>query len=649
MNYLTAENLSKSFGEKPLFTNINISLSENQKTALIAANGSGKTTLLKILASKETTETGIVTSRNGITIGYLEQDPSLVSTATIRENLFMSDNKMLQLIGEYEEALFISESFHKNAGENANNTNHELEAINEKLHNLMHQMDDMNAWSYEAKVSEVMGKLNIHDLNVMVASLSGGQRKRIALAKLLIEEPDLLLLDEPTNHLDLDMIEWLENYLKRLRKTLLLITHDRYFLDSVCDTILELDNGKIYQYKGNYTYFLEKKEERRMMAEAEMDKTQNLFRRELDWMRKQPKARTTKQKARIDSFHDTEEKVSNRVEEKRMSITMQMNRMGSKILELENVCKQYGDKILLKDFSHTFKRGEKIGILGRNGTGKSTLLKMIMNEVKPDKGRIKSGETIVFGYYSQDGLQLKEDKRVIEVAKDICEYVETGNGSYLTAAQFLQHFNFDYSKQHTYVSKLSGGERRRLHLLTIILKNPNFLILDEPTNDLDIITLNILEEFLDGYQGCLLMVTHDRYFMDRLVDHVFVFSGNGNVRDIHGNYTEYRLLLEEEKAQATAIGTKKQEVLNEEVKPVAKVNMASVSAPKKLSFKQKHELEQLEKEMEQLEQTKKQLVEKLSSGTLPHPELLLFSKQFDEVSKTIDQKTERWMELSELA
>lgn len=631
MNYLTAENLGKSFGVKPLFTNISLSLSENQKTALIAANGSGKTTLLKILAGKETTESGQVVVRKGITVGYLEQDPALVANATIRENLFMSDNKMLQLIGEYEVALLMSET---NSGDTA------------ELESLMHQMDDMNAWDYEAKVSEVMGKLNIHDLNQTVENLSGGQRKRIALAKLLIEEPDLLLLDEPTNHLDLDMIEWLESYLKRLRKTLLLITHDRYFLDNVCDTILELDNGEIFQYKGNYSYFLEKKEERRMMLASEMDKAQNLFRRELEWMRKQPKARTTKQKARIDSFYDTEEKVSNKVEEKKMSITMQMNRMGSKILELENVCKQYGDKVLLKDFSHTFKRGEKIGILGRNGTGKSTLLKMIMNEVRPDKGRIKSGETIVFGYYSQDGLIMKEDKRLIDVAKEICEYVDTGGGNYLPVAQFLQHFNFDYQKQHTFVSKLSGGEKRRLYLMTILLKNPNFLILDEPTNDLDIVTLNILEDFLANYQGCLLMVTHDRYFMDRLVDHVFVFPGNGIVRDIHGNYTEYRLLLEEEKREALA---KEKPKVVENLEPAKSGKLDFKGTPvKKLSFKQKHEFEQLEKEMEQLEILKQTLIEKLGSG-LPHIELQLATKQYDEVVKTIDDKTMRWLELAEMA
>ncbi|MEO8146576.1 MAG: ABC-F family ATP-binding cassette domain-containing protein [Bacteroidia bacterium] len=640
MNYLTAENLSKSYGVSPLFTDISISLSENQKTALIAANGSGKTTLLKILAGKETSDTGIVTCRNGITIGYLEQDPQLVNTATIRENLFMGDNKVLQLIGDYEDALFLSER-------SAEEVTHDRAANDHRLQELMQQMTDMHAWDYEAKVSEVMGKLNIHDLNILAGSLSGGQRKRVALAKLLIEEPDLLLLDEPTNHLDLEMIEWLENYLKRLRKTVLLITHDRYFLDSVCDTILELDNGKMYQYKGNYVYYLEKKEERRAMMESELEKAQNLYRRELDWMRRQPKARTTKQKARIDSFYDTEDKANATVDNKRMNITMQMSRMGSKILELENVCKQFGDKVLLKDFSHIFKKGEKVGILGPNGSGKSTLLKMIMQELKPDKGRIKAGDTIVFGYYSQDGLIIKEDKRVIEVARDICDYVDTGGGSYLTVAQFLQHFKFDYQKQHTYVSKLSGGEKRRLHLLTIILSNPNFLILDEPTNDLDIVTLNLLEEFLEAYSGCLIMVTHDRYFMDRLVDHVFVFTGNGKIRDIHGNYTEYRLLLEEEKERSEKENIKPAKV---EVKEKAVDNDANKNQkPKTLSFKQKHELKEIEKELEKLEATKTHLMEKLNGGDLPHAELLLFSKQFAEISKAIDEKTEKWLELSEVS
>lgn len=641
MNYLTAENLRKSYGETPLFTGISISLSENQKTALIAANGSGKTTLLKILAGKETPDTGIVTYRNGITMGYLEQDPQLVNAATIRENLFMSDNKVLQLIGEYEEALLKSEGEHETEG-----THHPASS----LAMLMQQMTDLHAWDYEAKVSEVMGKLNIHDLGLAVSSLSGGQRKRIALAKLLIEAPDLLLLDEPTNHLDLEMIEWLENYLKRLRKTVLLITHDRYFLDSVCDTIVEMDNGKLYKYKGNYLHFLEKKEERRMNQESELDKARNLYRRELDWMRKQPKARTSKQKARIDSFYETEEKANAAVESGMKNITMQMNRMGSKILELENVCKQYDKKVLLKDFSHIFKKGEKAGLLGPNGSGKSTLLKMIMQEVKPDKGRIKQGDTIVFGYYSQDGLQLKEDKRVIEVAREICDYVSTGNGTAMSVEQFLKHFKFDYQKQHTYVSNLSGGEKRRLHLLTVLLSNPNFLILDEPTNDLDIVTLNLLEEFLAGYTGCLLMVTHDRYFMDRLVDHVFVFTGNGNIRDIHGNYTEYRQLIEAEKATDAKDGISqpesrnRSEALREDIEAAGK---NKIQKPKAASFRQKHEMTQLEKELEALEEIKKQFLEKLNSGNLSHQQLLDISNRFAEVSKIIDQKTERWIDLSD--
>ncbi len=642
MNYLTAEHLGKSYGINPLFSDISISLSENQKTALIASNGSGKTTLLKILAGKEIADAGTVTIRNGITLGYLEQDPYLDEAATIRENLFMSENKVLQLIGEYEEALYLDEKILK-TGDSVYEANHQ------KLQELMQKMTDAHAWDYESKVSEVMGKLNIHDLDEVVRNLSGGQRKRIALAKLLIEEPDLLLLDEPTNHLDLDMIEWLENYLKRLRKTVLLITHDRYFLDSICDTILELENQKLYQYKGNYAYYLEKKEERRAVTEAELDKTRNLYRRELDWMRRQPKARTTKQKARIDSFYETEEKAKTVVDSKRMSITMQMNRMGSKILELENVCKQFGDKVLLKDFSHIFKRGEKVGILGPNGSGKSTLLKMIMQQLKPDKGRIKAGETIVFGYYSQDGQQLKGDKTVIEVVREICDYVDTGGGSYLNVSQFLQHFKFDYQKQHTPVSKLSGGEKRRLYLITILIANPNFLILDEPTNDLDILTLNLLEEFLEGYQGCLIMVTHDRYFMDRLVDHVFVFAGNGVVRDIHGNYTEYRMLIDEEREKLRAADKQLSGKAGGKIVSETDTPDKGTATIKKLTYKQKQELEQIETELTALEQQKNELMEHMGNSNLQHDELHKLSVLFAEVSETIDQKTLRWLELSELA
>jgi ATP-binding cassette subfamily F protein uup len=627
MNYLTSESLCKAYNETPLFENLNISLAANQKMALIAANGSGKTTLLRILAGKESPDRGKVTMRNGITLGYLEQQPEFHPDSMVMDCIFKSDHPVLHALGEYEKCL--------DQGENAD---HNL------MQELIDKIDSLQAWDFESKAHEILGKLGIHDLEKQIKHLSGGQKKRVALAKLLVEEPDLLLLDEPTNHLDLDMIEWLENYLRTLNKTVLLVTHDRYFLDNVCDTISELDKGKLFTYTGSYKYYLEKKNERELQEASEMEKTKNIYRRELDWMRKQPKARTTKQKARIDSFEEVEEKVNSKRIEDKMSLTMQMQRMGSKILELENICKSYADKTLLKDFSYTFKRGEKIGIVGKNGVGKSTLLNMIMGTIKPDKGRIKQGETILFGYYSQDGIQLKDDKRVIDVVKDIAEYVETskGKGKWINASQFLTHFNFSGSKQHAFVSKLSGGEKRKLYLLTILIKNPNFLILDEPTNDLDIVTLNILEDFLQEYEGCILMVTHDRYFMDKLVDHVFVFEGEGKIKDIHGNYTDYR--------NEAPVGNRQSTVSNIQL---SKDNNIKVSAKKNdekrkgLTFKEKKELETLEKELSILEKQKEELIVNLSNGNLAHDELQNYSMKYNELLKSIDTKTARWLELSE--
>ena len=528
MNLFTAEGISKAFNEKPLFSKIDISLSEGQKMALIAANGSGKTTLMKIIAGKEVADEGIVSFRKDLRVGYLEQDPQFPPTASVMDCIFEPGHPVLHAIGEYEQII--------NSGE---------EIDPGKLQIAMDAIDSLNGWDYEARAAEVLGKLGIHQLDKETKLMSGGQKKRMALARLLIDDHDVLLLDEPTNHLDLDMIEWLEQYIKRLNKSIILISHDRYFLDNVCNVIVEIDDSNVYTYNGNYAYYMEKKDEREEQTKSTVDKARNLYKRELEWMRRQPKARTTKSKSRQDSFYDTEKVAKGKRAEDKLQMTMQMNRLGSKILELENVCKSYDGKVLLKDFSYTFIKGEKIGIIGRNGAGKSTLLNMIMELAKPDKGRVKTGETVVFGYYSQQGMNLPEDKRVIDVAKDIAEYVETGNGNYIGVSQFLNHFLFTGAKQHVYVSKLSGGEKKRLYLMTILLKNPNFLILDEPTNDLDIVTLNILEEFLEGYKGCLLMVTHDRYFMDRLVDHVFVFDGDGEIKDIHGNYTEYRSIIEE--------------------------------------------------------------------------------------------------------
>ena len=622
MNILTAESLSKSFIETPLFENISLSLGYKQKAALIAANGTGKTTLLKILAGKETPDSGQVSIRNGIKLGYLEQDPQPDESLTIKESLFFSDNPVMRLIGEYEYLLV--------KGEQADPA--ELQRITARL-------DELNAWGYEAKATEILGMLDIHDLDKTIGQLSGGQRKRLALAHLLIEEPDLFILDEPTNHLDLDMIEWLEKYLGRLNKTMLIVTHDRYFLDGVCDSIYELENGRIYLHKGNYAYFLEKKHDREFREGREVDKASNLYRTELEWMRRQPKARSTKQKARIDSFYDLEKKAQGARNDAKMNITMQMARMGSKILEFENICKSYDNKVLFQNFSYTFKRGEKIGILGRNGSGKSTLLNIIMDKVKPDQGRIRTGETMVYGYYSQEGIVLKEDKRVIDVVKDIAEYVETGNGNWMGVSQFLNHFLFTGSKQHTLVSKLSGGEKRRLYLLTILLKNPNFLILDEPTNDLDIATLNLLEEFLAGYQGCMLLVTHDRYFMDKLVDHVFVLEGDGKIRDIHCNYSGYREMLVHQKNDHA-----------KPEKPLKPVRSETETTRKKgLSFRDKKELEETEALIEKLEERKKILLETMNDPQAGHEKIHASSMEFGLLEKELKVRQERWFELAALA
>lgn len=617
MNYLAAEGLSKAYTEKPLFDGISISLQKNQKMALIAANGTGKSTLLKILAGREYPDSGTVSLRNGIVIGYLEQDPDLSADVSVIDALFDSSNPVMKTLAEYEIMVALGD-----------------QADTGKMQSLIDRIDSLHAWDYEARAREILSKLGIHDLEQKCGTLSGGQKKRVALARLLIEEPDLLLLDEPTNHLDLDMIEWLENYLQNLRKTVLMISHDRYFVDRVCDVIAELDRHKVHLYKGNYAYYLEKKEEREFREGREIDKARNLMRTELEWMRRQPQARGTKQKARVDSFYRLEDKANSGKVNEKMNITMQMSRMGSKILELENVCKSFGDKVLFNNFSHIFKRGEKIGIVGKNGSGKSTLLNMIMGRVKPDAGKIRSGETMVFGYYHQDGLQLPADKRVIDVVRDIAEYVETGNGNYLNVSQFLNHFQFTGTKQHQPVSRLSGGEKRRLYLLTIFLRNPNFLILDEPTNDLDIVTLNLLEDFLQGYEGCMLLVTHDRYFMDRLVDHVFVMQGDGKVKDIHGNYTEYREWLRTQPA-----GSKSVKQASEPKK--------SKSPQVKLTYREKQELETLESGIADLEREKKEIEVLMANGNTDADTLRKASLRYNEILEMTELKTIRWIELSD--
>jgi len=624
MNILTAESLAKAYRSAPLFCDLNISININEKAALIGTNGSGKSTLLKILAGHESPDSGKVTVRGGLRIGYLEQVPEFDEAHTVKESIFQSTHPVLNLLGEYEKLL--------EEGEKA-----DIAA----LQRVSTEIDAMGAWNTEHHAREILSKLEIHDLNKPVKFLSGGERRRVALTRLLITHPDLLLLDEPTNHLDLDMIEWLEDYLKSLNKSMILVTHDRYFLDMVCNKILQLENGRIFSYAGNYTWYLQKQQERKDVQAAEIDRAVNLYKRELEWMRKQPKARTTKQKARIDSFYETEKKVKSEKTETELNISMQMERMGSKILEMEYVCKSFGEKKIAENFIYTFKRGEKAGIIGRNGSGKTTFLKMILGLEKPDKGKIRKGETIRFGYYSQDGMKLNEDLRVIDVVREIAEYVEVkkDSGKWMSVTRLLNHFKFSNEKQQTFIKNLSGGEKRRLYLLMILIRNPNFLILDEPTNDFDINTLNVLEDYLEGYEGCILLVTHDRYLMDRVAEHVFVFEGDGKIRDVPGNYTDYHLLKEMEQKS----------IFENKLPHTTKITDARKSAavPIGLSFKERRELEYLEKELEALEQKKMKLIEAMNNTSSGFERISEISRQFNETEKLIESKSARWIELTE--
>ena len=629
MNYLSIENLSKHFGDVVLFEKLVFGLSKGDKVALIARNGAGKSSLLKILSGRDEADEGNVVARDGIKIGFLEQHPEFNEDLSIQEVIGSGRSQLLQVIGDYEKALekqsvnFSSDS----------QRNFELASA---------EMDKHNAWDYERRMKQILSRFNIIDLDQRVNTLSGGQKKRLALAFVLLDEPDLLLLDEPTNHLDIKMIEWLEKYLESASVTLLMVTHDRYFLDNVCNQILELTDGNLYRHYGNYTYFLEKKAEREEAQNVEIGKARKLMKQELEWMRRSPKARTTKSKSRIDSFYKTADKASSGKVNKDINLDVNMSRVGGKILELRKLNKCYGDIKIIQDFEYTFKKGERIGIVGGNGVGKSSFLNMITGKEQADSGNVAVGETIVFGYYSQQGIQFKEDQRVIDVLKDIAEVVVTGKGTKLSVSQFLQFFMFTPVMQQNYVANLSGGERRRLYLLTVLIKNPNFLILDEPTNDLDIETLNRLEEFLMNYGGCLILVSHDRYFIDRLVDHMFVFKGNGEIKDFYGNYSEYHLLEEEnlrkervkknaEKANTT-VGNDKGE---------------SASKKTKLTYKERLEYESLEKEIEDLEQEKGELENKMNSVVDDYEALQKHSARIGELIELIDNKTFRWMELDE--
>ncbi len=630
MHYVSVEGLSKSYGIKPLFKNISFHVEEGDKIALVAKNGTGKSTLLKIISGAETAESGKVWVHKDVTVALFEQDPAFLETKSILDNIFHHNHPVINAIKEYEAASDAEDA--------------------DRIGNAIVLLDELNAWDFDTKVKQILGKLNIHHLNQLAGTLSGGQRKRVALAKTLIDigfehKHVLLIMDEPTNHLDVEMVEWLEHYLNQEKVTLLMVTHDRYFLDAVCNEILEIEGENLYVYKGDYENFMERKAARIESEAASIDKAKNLFRKELEWMRKQPKARTTKSKSRQDNFYLVEAKAKQKIEDERVQLQVKMTRLGGKVAELKKVYKKYGDKVILRGFDYTFKKGDRIGVVGKNGAGKSTFLNILQGLEPADSGKINIGDTVVFGNYSQQGLEIKEDKRVIEFVKDIAEHFPLADGSSLSAAQFLQLFLFTPDQQYTYISKLSGGEKRRLHLLSILFRNPNFLILDEPTNDLDLQTLGVLENFLSDYQGCIIIVSHDRYFMDRLVDHLFVFQGDGDIRDFPGNYSQYRLALKDDEKLSGA-GTEMSDSRQKEI-----LNPPTVAAPeekRKASFKEKREFELLEKEIADLTKEKEIVTEKLNSGTTPFEELQKLSSRIGELTELMDAKELRWLELSEL-
>ena len=621
MNFLTVENISKSYGELVLFSDISFGINKDQKIALIAKNGSGKTSILNIISDKDATETGQITSRKGIKISFLEQEPNLNPDLTIEETIFASGNEVLDVIATYEEAV-----------QNPNDQKAYQKAFE--------AMDRYQAWDFETQYKQILFKLNLTELHLKIKVLSGGQKKRLALANALINKPDLLILDEPTNHLDLEMIEWLEEFFKKESITLFMVTHDRYFLERVCNEIIELDNNQLYTYKGNYSYYLEKKDARLEREAVEQHKNKILFKKELDWMRRQPKARTTKSKSRIDDFHEIKSKASKRRQEHIVQLELNMERLGSKIVELHNVTKAYGDKTMLNKFDYSFTRGERIGIIGKNGTGKSTFLNVLTGRETVDGGKIVIGDTIKFGYYTQKGIQPKGGQKVIDVIRDFGDFIPLKKGKQISAQQLLERFLFDRKKQYDFVEKLSGGERKRLYLCTVLIQNPNFLILDEPTNDLDIVTLNVLESFLLDFPGCLMVVSHDRYFMDKIVDHLFVFKGNGIVENFPGNYSDYRAYetskFLEERVAKNAVG-----------KP-EKTNWKEKDTSTKLSYNQQKEYNKLEKEIQKLEEQKVQLQNQFADDSLSGEAINTLSIELGELDTKIEEKTERWFELGSI-
>ncbi|WP_276481188.1 ABC-F family ATP-binding cassette domain-containing protein [Paraflavitalea pollutisoli] len=628
MHYVSVEGLSKSFGVKPLFENISFHIEEGDKIALVARNGSGKSTLLKILAGTETAESGKVWINKEVTVALFDQEPVFKEHLSVLDNIFQHNHPIINAIKAYEAV-----------GE---------DGTPEQISDAIVRMDELGAWDFDAKVKQILGKLNIHHLNQPTGTLSGGQRKRVALAKTLIDigfehKHVLLIMDEPTNHLDVEMVEWLEYYLNQQHVTLLLVTHDRYFLDNVCEEIWEMDRSSLVVYKGKYENYLEKKAARMESESASIDKARNSYRRELEWMRKQPKARTTKSKSRQDAFYVVEAKAKQRIEDSQLQLDVKMSRLGGKIIELKKVYKSFGDKKIMQGFDYTFKKGERVGVVGKNGVGKSTFINILQGIEQPDSGKINVGETVIFGNYSQQGLHIKEDMRLIEYVKNIAESFPLASGGSLSASQFLELFLFPAEQQYTYISKLSGGEKRRLHLLSILFRNPNFLVLDEPTNDLDLPTLAILENFLSEFQGCLLIVSHDRYFMDRLVDHLFVFEGDGVINDFPGNYTLYRIAEKEKETKPVAVTAKQ-----EQAAPALAEATSKPVEKKKFSFKEKREFETLQQEIANLEKEKATLSEKLNSGNLPFEELQQAANRIGEITNLLDEKELRWLELSEI-
>ena len=614
MNYLSVENISKSYGELVLFEDISFGINKDQKIAFIAKNGTGKTSILNIIVGNDTPDTGQIVTRKGLHIGFLAQNDSLDSTQSIEEAIFSSDNITLKIVQQYERAL----------------KNLEDTVAYQKAFDLM---DHHNAWDFETQYKQILSKLKLDDLSLKVGSLSGGQRKRLTLAIILINKPDLLILDEPTNHLDLEMIEWLETYFAKEKITLFMVTHDRYFLERVCNEIIELDHGQLYSYKGNYSYYLEKKEERLAIEQTTVGKAKNLFKKELDWMRRQPKARTTKSKSRIEDFFQIKEKASQRRQDHKVQLEINMERLGSKIVELHKVSKAFGEKVVLNKFDYVFKRGERIGIIGKNGTGKSSFLNIITGSLPADAGKVVIGETVKFGYYTQKGINIKEGQKVIEVIKEFGDYIPLTKGRTISAGQLLERFLFDRKKQYDFVEKLSGGEQKRLYLCTVLIQNPNFLILDEPTNDLDILTLNVLESFLLDFPGNLLVVSHDRYFMDKIVDQLFVFDDKGNINGFPGNYTDYRAYEDSQPVQEAV----KEKNTDTREKSIPKI---------KLSYNENREFQNLEKEISKLTKEKVKIEKQFTSNQIEGDNITEVSQKLQEIINDIETKEERWLELS---